>query len=85
MPEKVKLNELNEVFGRFQYPVVRDDLAAQLDDVVLRYADGEEELQAVLDRVDDQKFDSRDELENSIYNALPTEAVGEPGQSEGEG
>jgi len=85
MPDEVKLNELDAVLDRFQYPVTRDDVAAQLDDVILRYADGEEELPAVLDRVDDQEFDSRDELENSIYNALPTEAVGEPGQSEGEG
>ncbi|WP_226011700.1 DUF5789 family protein [Halomicrobium salinisoli] len=85
MPEEVKLNQLEKVLDRFQYPVARDEVAAQLDDVVLRYADGEEELPTVLDRVDDQEFDSRDELENSIYNALPTEAVGEPGQSEGEG
>ena len=43
-----------------------------------RFTDG-------LDRVETQSFADRDELENEIYNALPVEAVGEPGQSEGEG
>jgi len=49
------------------------------------YADGTEPLAAVLDRIDDEQFESPDEAQSSIYNTIPVEGVGEPGQSEGEG
>jgi len=49
------------------------------------YADGTEPLAAVLDRIDDEQFESPDEVQLSIYNIIPVEGVGEPGQSEGEG
>ncbi|GGK66808.1 hypothetical protein [Haloarcula sebkhae] len=42
-------------------------------------------MQTVLDRIDDKQFDSPDEAQSSIYNTIPVEGVGEPGQSEGEG
>lgn len=85
MTTEVKLNELDEAFKGLRFPVERETVATELDDVVLVYADGEESLPDVLDRVETQSFADRDELENEIYNALPVEAVGEPGQSEGEG
>ncbi|MCU4800808.1 hypothetical protein OB920_10540 [Halobacteria archaeon HArc-gm2] len=85
MTREVKLNELGVAFEGLQFPVERETVATELDDVVLRYADGEEPLPDVLDRVGARSFGDRDELENEIYNTLPVEAVGEPGQSEGEG
>ena len=85
MPTEVKLNELDEAFEGLRFPVERETVASELGDVVLVYADGEERLTDVLERVDEQSFDTRDDLESGIYNALPVEAVGEPGQSEGEG
>jgi len=85
MTREVKLNELDVAFGGLQFPVDRETVADELDDVVLRYADGEEPLSDVLARVETQSFGDRDELENEIFNTLPVEAVGEPGQSESEG
>ena len=85
MPTEVKLNELDEAVDGLRFPVERETVATELGDVVLVYADGEEQLADVLDRVQSQSFADQDELENEIYNALPVEAVGEPGQSEGEG
>lgn len=85
MPNMVKLNELDEALAGLHFPVERETVATELKDVVLVYADGEESLPDVLSRVEAQSFADRDELENEIYNTLPVEAVGEPGQSEGEG
>ncbi|SFS12574.1 hypothetical protein SAMN05216559_4079 [Halomicrobium zhouii] len=85
MTTHVKLNELDEAFAGLRFPIERETVATELHDVVLVYADGEEPLPDVLDRVGTQSFADRDELETEIYNVLPVEAVGEPGQSEGEG
>ncbi len=85
MSTEVKLNELDEALAGLRFPVERETVATELNDVVLVYADGEEALPDVLDRVETQSFADADELENEIYNVLPVEAVGEPGQSEGEG
>lgn len=82
-----KLSELDGILEEWTYPLSKDDAieAAEAEDVTLLYADGDEPLSDVLARVDDDEFDSVNDLETEIYNALPTEAVGEPGQSEGEG
>jgi hypothetical protein len=85
MVREVKLNELQAELDVLTYPATREDAITELDDVVLRYADGEERLRDVLDRTTEDVFVSADDLEAAVYNSLPTEAVGEPGQSEGEG
>ncbi|NIB98780.1 hypothetical protein [Halobacterium sp. R2-5] len=85
MVNEVKLNELHEELGSLSYPATREDVLAEFDDVVLRYADGEERLGDVVGRVTEDVFVDSDDLEAAIYNNLPTEAVGEPGQSEGDG
>ena len=85
MSTEVRLNELDVALEDLRFPVERETVASELGDVVLVYADGEERLVDVLDRIDTQSFANRDELETEIYNELPVEAVGEPGQSEGEG
>lgn len=53
--------------------------------MTLLYADGEEPLADVVARSNEDTFDDPDDLETEVYNNLPVEAVGEPGQSEGEG
>lgn len=85
MTRQVKLNHLQEVLDELTYPISNDDAKAALDDVVLVYADGEEELETVLARSNEGLHESRNELGEEIYSNLPVEAVGEPGQSEGEG
>ena len=83
--EEVKLSRLEERLGDLSYPITLSAAREQLDDVLLRYADGQEPLAAVLERSNAERFESADDLVLEVYNHLPTEAVGEPGQSEGEG
>jgi len=85
MSRRVKLNELGEFFGQLEYPVARERLADEFDDVDLVYADGEESLPTLLDRIEYETFESPGDLTTEIMNTVPVEGVGEPGQSEGEG
>lgn len=85
MARRLTLNRLSDELQSHEYPMTIDDAAVELQDVVLEYADGEEELTDVLDRSSADVFVSPDDLESELYGLLPTDAVGEPGQSEGEG
>lgn len=85
MARTIKLNELRTVIDSLPYPVSKADVIEDLGATTLRYADGEESLEAVLDRSNVDTFGSVEDLEAEVYSNLPTEAVGEPGQSEGEG
>ncbi|MFC3478532.1 DUF5789 family protein [Halobacterium litoreum] len=85
MTREVKLNELAAELDALSYPATHADASTELSDVVLLYADGEERFVDVLDRSNEDVFVSRDDLESEVFSLLPTEAVGEPGQSEGEG
>lgn len=85
MDREIKLNELRDVTDSLSYPISKAEAVAAVDDVVLRYADGQEPLPAVLERSTVEGYDSAEDLESDVYTHLPTEAVGEPGQSEGEG
>jgi len=85
MTLEVKLNELTELLETATYPLSVETARAEFDDVQLVYADGSESLAALLARVNDEQFDSPDEAQSSIYNTIPVEGIGEPGQSEGEG
>ena len=85
MVREVPLNESDELLEELSYPTDTATVRERFDDVVFLYADGEEALPAVLDRVGTDSFASADELSMELYSVLPVEAVGEPGQSEGEG
>lgn len=79
------LNRLRTEIDSLSYPVSRDAAREELSDVTLLYADGEEPLADVVARSNEDTFDDPEDLETEVYNNLPVEAVGEPGQSEGEG
>jgi len=81
----VKLNDLDAALDDLSYPATKADVQAEVGDVTLQYADGEERLIDVLDRVEAPVFKTPDDLRNELMNVLPVESVGEPGQSEGEG
>ena len=85
MSRDIKLNELTELLESATYPLSVDTAQQEFGDVVLVYADGSEPLDEVLDRLEDEQFDSAEEAQSSIFNTVPVEGVGEPGQSEGEG
>lgn len=85
MTRRVKLNHVHELLTELSYPVDNETASSQLDDVTLVYADGEESLHAVLERSNEDEHHTAEDLESEIYSNLPVEAVGEPGQAEGEG
>ncbi|WP_327052813.1 DUF5789 family protein [Halomicrococcus gelatinilyticus] len=85
MARAVKLRDVRSELQQLSYPVTRETAAERLDDVTLILADGERNLGDVVAKVPDEEFDSVDDLDAELHNALPREAVGEPYQSEGEG
>jgi hypothetical protein len=84
MGEKVKLGRVESLFAELDYPATRGEAAAEFDDVTVLFADGEANLGELLAEVREDSFDGPDELHAALQNAMPVEAVGEPGQSEGD-
>ncbi|GAA0661926.1 hypothetical protein ACFQDG_03950 [Natronoarchaeum mannanilyticum] len=85
MSRTTRLSRVEEVLAELDYPVVRADAADELSDVTLELADGEVNLGEIVSETSSDSFESAEELESDLNNALPREAVGEPYQSEGEG
>ncbi|WP_435335235.1 DUF5789 family protein [Haloarchaeobius sp. TZWWS8] len=85
MTQQVKLNDLERVLSGLSYPVFRDEAATELSDVTLQLADGEANLGDIVSRAETESFATADELHLELQEHMPIEAVGEPGQSEGEG
>lgn len=85
MGDTVKLNELTELLETLDYPIDRAAAIEAIGDAILQYADGEERLTAVLERSTVDTYRDLADLESEIRGNVPVEAVGEPGQSEGEG
>jgi hypothetical protein len=84
MHEVVKLNTLPSRFEELRYPITRVEAVAAYADVVVSLADGESNLGELLASVPAETFDGADELYAELNNVLPVEALGEPGQSEGD-
>lgn len=85
MAEDVKLSHVDEVLDDLAYPITNDEARAELQGITLQFADGAERLSDVIARSSMEVFVSPGDLEAELYSNLPVEAVGEPGQSEGEG
>ncbi|MFW5919252.1 MAG: DUF5789 family protein [Halanaeroarchaeum sp.] len=85
MTRTVKPNRIDTVIESLEYPISSEAAREATDDVTLELADGTESMAAVVDRSTQETFETAADLESEIYANLPTEAVGEPGQSEGEG
>ena len=81
---QIKINRVKTVLDRADYPLQRDAAAAEFDDVTLILADGEANLGDLIANCDRDSFESADDLDTELNNVMPIEAVGEPGQSEGD-
>ena len=84
MAPRIKINRVKNVLDRADYPLERDAAAAEFDDVTLILADGEANLGELIADCDRTSFESADDLDTELNNVMPIEAVGEPGQSEGD-
>ena len=78
-------NRLRSEIDSLSSPISRDAAREALSGVMLLYGDGEEPLAGVVSRSNEDTFEDPRDLETEIYDNLPVEAVGEPGQSEGDG
>ncbi|MFC6836396.1 hypothetical protein [Halomarina ordinaria] len=85
MTRSVKLSRVGTLLADHDYPTTRRDAMDAFDDVTLLFADGQAPMDETLSEVPSDTFDSAEDLEMELYSQLPIEAVGEPGQSEGEG
>lgn len=85
MGESVKLSNLESVLEDLDYPIAKDRVADQFDDVTLILAEGDVNLGDLVRDSSDDRFESTDDLSSEIFQLLPRNAVGEPYQSEGEG
>ncbi|SDZ77076.1 hypothetical protein SAMN04488065_0182 [Haloplanus vescus] len=84
MSERVKLSRVESEFEKLDYPVTRDDAASEFIDVTVTFADGEANLGELVSEMGSDAFHGPDELYAELQNVLPVEAVGEPGQSDGD-
>jgi hypothetical protein len=82
--DHLKLNQVAEQFAELEYPVTRAAVVERFDGVTLALADGEADLGAVLADCPTESFASADELFEEFNGYLPIEALGEPGQSDGD-
>lgn len=84
MDRDIHLTEIRTVLEELQYPLTKEDAATTLADVTVLYADGEEPFPDLVGRTTSEEFDSATELETDLRESAPVEAIGEPGQSEGD-
>lgn len=84
MNERINLSRIESRLADLSYPVTRDDAATELSDVTVQMADGEANLGALVSELDGGSFTSSGDLYEDLQNAMPVEALGEPGQSDGD-
>jgi hypothetical protein len=81
---ELKLNGLYEQFETLDYPLDRETAAESFDDTTLLMADGQTNLGELIERTHAPSFESAEDLFVELQTVLPIEAVGEPGQSDGD-
>lgn len=81
---RVKLSRIDRTLATVDYPVDRRTAAEVLSEWTVLLADGETNLGDVVVDCPSERFDSADDLASEARMMMPIEAVGEPGQSEGD-
>ena len=84
MTTQLKLHELESEFSKLDYPLSRATAVQRYEGVTLLLADGEADLGDLIAETGTSEFESPDDLYTDLQNVLPVEAVGEPGQSDGD-
>lgn len=84
MTEEVKLNHLEPVFAELEYPCSGQVVIEAVGDVTLQLADGTQRLGELIERSNEDSFETVDDLASEVRTLLPQRAVGEPYQSEGD-
>lgn len=84
MTEEIHLSDVRSTLEELEFPIARDEAVEAMSGITVLYADGQEPLGEAIDRIEDDRFETVDELETDLLSSAPIEAIGEPGQSEGD-
>lgn len=82
--DTVKLSRVRTVLDDLEYPITRPEAADRLQGTTVTFADGDDDLGGLVSETSADSFESAADIESELHNVLPTGAVGEPGQSEGD-
>lgn len=84
MTDEISLSRVEGEFEAFSFPTTRSDLAESCAGTTVLFADGDADLGDLVADVDQHEFESAEDAFAALQNVLPIEAVGEPGQSDGD-
>jgi hypothetical protein len=76
--ERVPLSRVESAFERFDYPVTRDDAAAELVDVTLTLANDEANLGALISELGSDAYHDPGELSVELRESLPGDGTDGP-------
>ncbi|MFW6318510.1 MAG: hypothetical protein ACOC06_08600 [Halorubrum sp.] len=84
MTNEISLSRVEGEFEAYSFPADRSDLAASCSGTTVLFADGDADLGELLAEIEQERFESPEDAYVALQNVLPIEAVGEPGQSDGD-
>ena len=84
MSQTIKLSRLQSQLESLSYPIAATEAAESFADTTVTFADGDADLGKLIGEIDADRFESAEGLYSDLNNVLPIEAVGEPGQSDGD-
>ena len=84
MSDEINLSRLEPTLEDHAYPADRAALAESFAGTTVLFADGDADLGDLLADVDQETFESAADAHAALQNVLPIEALGEPGQSDGD-
>jgi hypothetical protein len=84
MTSEVHLSRVVDEFREHSYPAARQDLVESCDGTTVLFADGDADLGDLVADIDQERFESAEDAFAALQNVLPIEALGEPGQSDGD-
>jgi hypothetical protein len=84
MTPEVNLSHVQDEFEDHSYPVAREALAESCTGTTVLFADGDADLGELFASIEQDRFESAEDAFAALQNVLPVEALGEPGQSDGD-
>jgi|AntRauTorckE6833_2_1112554.scaffolds.fasta_scaffold02516_9 hypothetical protein len=84
MTNEIALSRVEDEFEGYSFPADRSDLSESCAGTTVLFADGDADLGELLAEIDQERFESPEDAYVALQNVLPIEAVGEPGQSDGD-
>lgn len=84
MTDEIHLSRVEDEFKGRDYPTDRDELVDACSGTTVLFADGDADLGELVADIEQERFESAEDAFVALQNVLPIEALGEPGQSDGD-